>query len=151
MAMNCSNHRHSVCVRPPGQSSSRLHNRAGGHQDAGGVHGYVIQSSLPAELVELAYLRASQMNNCAYCLGVHTRDRGKKNNSYRLLSQYLTRRTGLSLHSRAKLSAIAKQLIRAIMRFPIKSRPAYPQRRGKQARESDRNAQTIRKQSIDDN
>src|ERR1700675_1759885 len=33
----------------------------------GGVYGYVMQSGLPAELVELVYLRVSQINNCAYC------------------------------------------------------------------------------------
>jgi AhpD family alkylhydroperoxidase len=40
----------------------------------GGVYGYVMQSGLGAELVELIYLRISQINNCAYCLDMHTRD-----------------------------------------------------------------------------
>ncbi|MBF5005856.1 carboxymuconolactone decarboxylase family protein [Diaphorobacter caeni] len=40
----------------------------------GGVYGYVMKSGLPAELVELVYLRVSQINNCAYCLDMHTRD-----------------------------------------------------------------------------
>jgi AhpD family alkylhydroperoxidase len=40
----------------------------------GGVYGYVMQSSLPATLVNLVYLRISQINNCAYCLDMHTRD-----------------------------------------------------------------------------
>ena len=40
----------------------------------GGVYAYVMQSSLPAELVELVYLRVSQINNCAYWLDMHTRD-----------------------------------------------------------------------------
>jgi AhpD family alkylhydroperoxidase len=40
----------------------------------GGVYGYVTQSGLPAELVDLVYLRVSQINNCAYCLDMHTRD-----------------------------------------------------------------------------
>ena len=44
----------------------------------GGVYGYVMQSSLPAALVELVYLRVSQINNCAYCLDMHTRDLLKK-------------------------------------------------------------------------
>ena len=44
----------------------------------GGVYGYVMQSGLPAELVELVYLRISQINNCAYCLDMHTRDLIKK-------------------------------------------------------------------------
>lgn len=44
----------------------------------GGAYGYVLQSSLPAVLVELVYLRVSQINNCAYCLDMHTRDLLKK-------------------------------------------------------------------------
>jgi AhpD family alkylhydroperoxidase len=44
----------------------------------GGVYGYVMQSGLPAALVDLVYLRVSQINNCAYCLDMHTRDLLKK-------------------------------------------------------------------------
>jgi AhpD family alkylhydroperoxidase len=44
----------------------------------GGVYGYIMQSGLPAELVDLVYLRVSQINNCAYCLDMHTRDLIKK-------------------------------------------------------------------------
>jgi AhpD family alkylhydroperoxidase len=44
----------------------------------GGIYGYVMQSGLPATLVDLVYLRVSQINNCAYCLDMHTRDLLKK-------------------------------------------------------------------------
>lgn len=44
----------------------------------GGVYGYVSQSGLAPALVELVYLRISQINNCAYCLDMHTRDLLKK-------------------------------------------------------------------------
>ena len=44
----------------------------------GGVYGYIMQSGLPAVLVDLVYLRISQINNCAYCLDMHTRDLLKK-------------------------------------------------------------------------
>jgi AhpD family alkylhydroperoxidase len=40
----------------------------------GSVYGYVMQSELPGALVDLVYLRVSQINNCAYCLDMHTRD-----------------------------------------------------------------------------
>jgi AhpD family alkylhydroperoxidase len=40
----------------------------------GGVYGHVMQSGLDAELVDLVYLRTSQINGCAYCLDMHTRD-----------------------------------------------------------------------------
>lgn len=45
-----------------------------GAKALGGVHGYVTQSKLPKTLVNLVYLRVSQINNCAYCLDMHTRD-----------------------------------------------------------------------------
>lgn len=38
-----------------------------------GVYAYVSQCGLPASLIELTYLRVSQINNCAYCLDMHTR------------------------------------------------------------------------------
>ena len=40
----------------------------------GNVHGYVAQSGLDPVLVDLVYLRVSQINGCAYCLDKHTRD-----------------------------------------------------------------------------
>jgi AhpD family alkylhydroperoxidase len=49
-----------------------------GAKALGGVYGYVVQSGLPADLVDLVYLRVSQINNCAYCLDLHTRDLVKK-------------------------------------------------------------------------
>lgn len=45
-----------------------------GAKALGGVYGYVMQSGLPETLVTLVYLRVSQINNCAYCLDMHTRD-----------------------------------------------------------------------------
>ncbi|WP_175715927.1 carboxymuconolactone decarboxylase family protein [Burkholderia ambifaria] len=44
----------------------------------GGVYGYVMQSGPSPVLVDLVYLRVSQINNCAYCLDMHTRDLLKK-------------------------------------------------------------------------
>jgi AhpD family alkylhydroperoxidase len=49
-----------------------------GAKALGGVYGYVMQSSLSPVLVDLVYLRISQINNCAYCLDMHTRDLLKK-------------------------------------------------------------------------
>lgn len=40
----------------------------------GGVYGHIMQSDLPKALVELVYLRVSQINGCAYCIDMHTRD-----------------------------------------------------------------------------
>jgi AhpD family alkylhydroperoxidase len=44
----------------------------------GGVHGYIMQSGLSDVLVGLVLLRVSQINNCAFCLDMHTRDLLKK-------------------------------------------------------------------------
>jgi AhpD family alkylhydroperoxidase len=49
-----------------------------GMKALGGVYGYVTQGNLPPVLVDLVYLRISQINNCAYCLDIHTRDLLKK-------------------------------------------------------------------------
>lgn len=49
-----------------------------GAKALGGVYGYVMQSGLPGDLVDLVYLRVSQINNCAYCLDMHTRELVKK-------------------------------------------------------------------------
>ena len=38
------------------------------------VHGYLAQSGLDVNLVNLVYLRVSQINNCAYCLDMHWKD-----------------------------------------------------------------------------
>src|SRR5918995_6589212 len=46
----------------------------GGTKALGSVHGYVSQSGLPAELIDLVYLRVSQINGCAYCIDMHGRD-----------------------------------------------------------------------------
>jgi len=49
-----------------------------GAKALGGVYAYVVESELPAALIDLVYLRVSQINNCAYCLDLHTRDLVKK-------------------------------------------------------------------------
>ena len=40
----------------------------------GAVHEYVRQSGLPSRLVDLVFLRVSQINGCAYCIDMHSRD-----------------------------------------------------------------------------
>jgi AhpD family alkylhydroperoxidase len=45
-----------------------------GMKALGGVYGYVAQSGLPARLIDLVYLRVSQINGCAYCIDTHSRD-----------------------------------------------------------------------------
>jgi AhpD family alkylhydroperoxidase len=45
-----------------------------GMRALGGVHGHIMQSGLPKALVDLVYLRVSQINGCAYCIDMHSRD-----------------------------------------------------------------------------
>jgi AhpD family alkylhydroperoxidase len=45
-----------------------------GYKAFGGVYVYIQKSSLPKELIDLVYLRVSQMNGCAYCIDTHSRD-----------------------------------------------------------------------------
>ncbi|WP_394835922.1 carboxymuconolactone decarboxylase family protein [Pendulispora rubella] len=44
----------------------------------GGVYAYVMKSGLSEILVDLVYLRVSQINGCAYCIDLHSRDLLKK-------------------------------------------------------------------------
>lgn len=40
-----------------------------------GVHHYVMKdTNLPAELIHLVFLRVSQINGCAHCIDMHSRD-----------------------------------------------------------------------------
>jgi AhpD family alkylhydroperoxidase len=39
-----------------------------------GVSAYVAKCGLPKQLVDLVYLRVSQVNGCAYCIDMHSRD-----------------------------------------------------------------------------
>jgi AhpD family alkylhydroperoxidase len=45
----------------------------GGMKALGSVYGYVSQSGLSATLIDLVYLRVSQLR-CAYCIDIHSHD-----------------------------------------------------------------------------
>ena len=47
---------------------------AQGVRAVGGVYLYVTNSGLPKTLLDLVFLRASQINGCAYCINSHARD-----------------------------------------------------------------------------
>jgi AhpD family alkylhydroperoxidase len=51
-----------------------------------GLEQQVARSGLEKPLVELVRLRASQVNGCAYCIGVHTADARKAGESERRLA-----------------------------------------------------------------
>jgi AhpD family alkylhydroperoxidase len=78
-----------------------------GAKALGGVYGYVVQSGLPAELVDLVYLRISQINNCAYCLDMHTRDLTKKGVPVEKLALLQAWEEGGNLFSDTERAALA--------------------------------------------
>ncbi len=45
-----------------------------GYKAFGGVYVAIQKSGLPKELINLVYLRVSQINGCAYCIDMHSRD-----------------------------------------------------------------------------
>jgi AhpD family alkylhydroperoxidase len=73
----------------------------------GGVYGYVMQSGLPGELVDRVYLRVSQIDNCAYCLDMHTRDLIKRGIKVEKLALVQAWEEGGSLFSEIERAALA--------------------------------------------
>ena len=73
----------------------------------GGVYGYVMQSGLSPELVDLVYLRVSQINNCAYWLDMHTRDLTKTNVPIEKLALVQAWEEGGDLFSETERAALA--------------------------------------------
>lgn len=45
-----------------------------GYKAFGNVYGYLLKTDLPTELIDLVYLRVSQINGCAFCIDMHSRD-----------------------------------------------------------------------------
>jgi AhpD family alkylhydroperoxidase len=73
----------------------------------GSVYGYVMQSSLSPVLVDLVYLRISQINNCAYCLDMHTRDLLKKGQKIEKLALVQAWAEGGNLFDERERAALA--------------------------------------------
>jgi AhpD family alkylhydroperoxidase len=78
-----------------------------GAKALGGVYGYVSQSGLDARLVDLVYLRVSQINGCAYCLDMHTRDLIKKGVSIEKLALLQAWREAGALFDAREQAALA--------------------------------------------
>jgi AhpD family alkylhydroperoxidase len=78
-----------------------------GAKSLAGVYGYVLQSGLSPLLVDLVYLRVSQINNCAYCLDMHTRDLLKKGESVERLALLQAWREAGSLFDARERAALA--------------------------------------------
>ena len=78
-----------------------------GAKALGGVYGYVTQSGLPGELVDLVYLRVSQINNCAYCLDMHARELIKRDVKPEKVALLQAWEEGGSLFSEMERAALA--------------------------------------------
>ena len=78
-----------------------------GAKALGGVYGYLMQSSLSPVLVDLVYLRISQINNCAYCLDMHTRDLLKKGQKIEKLALVQAWAEGGNLFDERERAALA--------------------------------------------
>ena len=79
----------------------------GGVKAFGSVYGYILQSGLEDVLVELVYLRVSQINNCAYCLDMHVRDLARKGVSIDKLALVQAWREAGALFSEREKAALA--------------------------------------------
>nr|WP_047165795.1 carboxymuconolactone decarboxylase family protein [Sphingomonas sp. Y57] len=78
-----------------------------GAKALGAVYGYVLQSELPQEMVDLIYLPVTQINNCAYCLDMHTRDLIRKGVKVEKLALLQAWKEGGSLFSETERAALA--------------------------------------------
>lgn len=79
----------------------------GGMKALGGVYGHVLQCGLPKVLIDLVYLRVSQINGCAFCIDMHTRDLLKEGVAIEKLVLVPVWREGGSLFSAAERAALA--------------------------------------------
>ena len=73
----------------------------------GGVYEYVKSCGLSQQLVELAFLRTSQINGCAFCIDMHSRDLLKQGMAIETLVLVSVWREATPLFSREEQAALA--------------------------------------------
>ena len=73
----------------------------------GAVYGYVSQSGLSDVLLTLVYLRVAQINGCAYCLDMHTRELIRKGVNAEKLVLVPVWREALPLFDQREQAALA--------------------------------------------
>jgi AhpD family alkylhydroperoxidase len=72
-----------------------------------GVYGHIARSGLPNSLVQLVYLRISQINGCAYCIDMHSRDLLKDGMNVEKLVLVQSWREARGLFSDSECAALA--------------------------------------------
>ncbi|MDB5575967.1 MAG: carboxymuconolactone decarboxylase family protein [Bradyrhizobium sp.] len=78
-----------------------------GMKALGSVYSHILQSELPKVLVDLVYLRVSQINGCAYCIDMHSRDLLKEGVAVEKLVLVPAWREGGALFDPAERAALA--------------------------------------------
>lgn len=78
-----------------------------GYQALGSVHSYLHGCGLEKELIDLVYLRVSQLNGCAYCLDSHSRDLLKQGVSLEKIMLLAAWREALPLFTARERAALA--------------------------------------------
>ncbi|WP_017256562.1 carboxymuconolactone decarboxylase family protein [Pseudomonas tolaasii] len=78
-----------------------------GYKALGSVHSYIHGCGLEKELIDLVYLRVSQLNGCAYCLDAHSRDLLKQGVSLEKIMLLAAWREGLPLYTPREQAALA--------------------------------------------
>lgn len=73
----------------------------------GDVHSYIAHSGLRYGILNLVYLRVSQINGCAYCIDLHTSDLLKSGMSQEKLTLLPVWREARQLFSEKELAALA--------------------------------------------
>lgn len=72
-----------------------------------GVYGYVAQCGLPMSIIELIFLRVSQINGCAYCIDMHTKALHKEGMPWEKIVLTQVWREGGNWFSPAEQAALA--------------------------------------------
>jgi AhpD family alkylhydroperoxidase len=78
-----------------------------GMKALGDVHRHIMHSGLPEALVDLVYLRVSQINGCAYCIDMHSRDLLKEGTTIEKLVLVPAWREGSALFDDTERAALA--------------------------------------------
>ena len=77
-----------------------------GYKAFGGVYVYLQNSGLSKELIDLVYLRVSQINGCAFCIDMHARDLRKHGETWQRINNLPTWRE-VSFYSPRERAALA--------------------------------------------
>jgi len=78
-----------------------------GMKALGGVYGHVMQCGLPKALIDLVFLRVSQINGCAFCIDMHSHELLQEGIDVKKLVLVPAWREGSSLFSAAERAALS--------------------------------------------